>query len=170
VDVDRRWVVKPLIDRGATFSDCRTYRYNLWRLWDDDGPKLNVIGLNPSTADENVDDPTIRRCIGFAMDWGYGGLVMTNLFAFRSTDPKGLTAVADPVGPENDRFLGYWAESGTPLAAWGAHPMAQGRSLDVVRMLHHLELECLGFTKGGAPRHPLYVPKTAPRVRFRMKP
>jgi hypothetical protein len=160
--------VKSLIDRGATFSDCRTYRYNLWRLWDEDGPKLNVIGLNPSTADENVDDPTIRRCIGFAMDWGYGGLVMTNLFAFRSTDPKGLTAVDDPVGPKNDEFLEFWACAGTPLAAWGAHPMAQGRSLDVIRMLHYLEVECLGFTKGGAPRHPLYVPKTTPRVRFKV--
>src|SRR5687768_16866498 len=114
--------------RGARFSACRTYRFELWRIWDEDGPKLNVIGLNPSTADENLDDPTIRRCIGFARDWGFGGLVMTNLFAYRSTDPKGLAAVDDPVGPNNDYHLEIAACSGTPLAAWGAHPLARERA------------------------------------------
>jgi hypothetical protein len=155
-----------LMDRSAVFSDCRTYRYSLWRIWDEDGPKLNVIGLNPSVADENLDDPTIRRCIGFARDWGYGGLVMTNLFAYRSTDPRGLLAVDDPVGPENDDILEFWACAGTPLAAWGAHPMARARSVQAMRMLSYLEFECLGLTKDGSPRHPLYVPKVTPRVRF----
>lgn len=154
------------MDRGATFSDCRAYRYVLWRIWSEDSPYLNVIGLNPSTADETVDDPTIRRCIGFARDWGFGGLVMTNLFAFRSTDPKGLTTVADPVGPKNDGFLDYWAASGTPLAAWGAHPLAQQRAADVMRFIGDFEVECLGLTKGGAPRHPLYVPKVTQRIRY----
>ena len=145
-------------ERGATFSACRAYRYSLWRVWDEDGPTLCVIGLNPSTANETADDPTIRRCIGFARAWGYGRLVMTNLFACRSTDPKGLLAVADPVGPENDDVLELAAGYGGVLAAWGAHPIAKARAAEVLRLLGWREIECLGLTKGGAPRHPLYVP------------
>jgi hypothetical protein len=160
--------VKALEDRGAMFSDCRTYRYTLWRMWDEDGPKLNVIGLNPSVADETVDDPTIRRCIGFAKSWGYGGLVMTNLFAYRSTDPKGLLTVDDPVGPKNDDILEFWARAGIPLLAWGAHPLAGTRAKRLLKKLEYLELSCLGLTKSGAPRHPLYVPKTQPPVAFEM--
>jgi hypothetical protein len=157
-------------DRGAQFSECRTYRYTLWRIWDEDGPHLNVIGLNPSTADETSDDPTSRRCIGFARAWGYGGLVMTNLFAFRSTDPAGLTTVADPIGPMNDHHLEISACSGTPLAAWGAHPIARARGAEIMRRLHDLDVQCLGLTKSGAPRHPLYVPRTTQPISFEVKP
>lgn len=146
---------------GARFSDCRAYRYTLWRVWDDEGPMLNVIGLNPSTADENVNDPTIRRCIDFGKRWGFGGLVMTNLFAYRSTDPHGLTTVADPVGPENDTTLKVQAyEAAYVIAAWGAHPLAVARSEAVKPLLARYHVMCLGTTKDGAPRHPLYLPKT----------
>lgn len=154
------------IEKGAEFSPCRTYRYRLWRVWDENGPTLNVIGLNPSTADETHDDPTIRRCIRFAQNWGYGALVMTNLFAYRSTDPNGLLTVADPIGPENDRTLEYQACSGTPLAAWGAHPMARARGAEVIKRLSYLEIECLGTTKDGYPRHPLYVRADTPPVPY----
>lgn len=150
------------IERSADFSPCRAYRYRLIRRWAD-APMLNVIGLNPSTADETVDDPTIRRCIGFARSWGYGGLVMTNLCAFRSTDPQGLIAAEAPCGPMNDAWIRQEATaSGLVLAAWGAHPVAihQGRRVrgDV---LSDVILHCLGTTKFGAPRHPLYMPKIA---------
>lgn len=151
---------------GAQFSPCRTYRYKLWRVWDEEGPTLNVIGLNPSTADEGIDDPTIRRCMGFARDWSYGSLVMTNLFAFRSTDPKVLLSVGDPVGPDNDRVLEVSACSGRLLAAWGAHPLAKARGLDVMRRLSHLDIICLGRTRDGSPRHPLYVPKATHAVMY----
>lgn len=154
-------------ERGAVFSPCRTYRYKLWREWDEDGPSLNVIGLNPSTADEMADDPTIRRCIGFAKAWGYGSLVMTNLFAFRSTDPRGLLSVVDPVGPDNDQTLYIEAcSSGQTIAAWGAHPLAVDRSAHVRRLLARQFVESLGLTKSGAPKHPLYLPKTTVPQRF----
>lgn len=149
-----------LMQRGARFSDCRTYRYLLWRVWDDEGPTLNVIGLNPSTADENADDPTIRRCIDFGKRWGFGGLKMTNLFAYRSTDPRGLLAVDDPVGPDNNVTLKVQAyDAAYVIAAWGAHPLAMARAKAVRPFLERYHVMCLGTTKDGAPRHPLYLPK-----------
>lgn len=154
------------MERGATFSHCRAYRYRLWRTWDEDGPTLNVIGLNPSTADEQADDPTIRRCIRFAQDWGYGSLLMTNLFAYRSTDPKGLLSVADPIGPENDAHLTRAAYGGV-LAAWGAHPLAHERGRHVLSMLNWREVECLGTTKNGSPKHPLYIAANTVPVVYR---
>lgn len=118
------------------------------------------IGLNPSTADETKDDPTVRRCIGFAKRWGYGGIYMLNLFAFRSTDPKKLLEVPNPYGPENSQFLRMYAESaGVIVAAWGAFPLARERGRFVEGIVTH-PLYCLGTTKSGAPRHPLYVPYT----------
>ena len=115
--------------------------------------------LNPSTADANRDDPTIRRCIDFAQRWGYGGLLVGNLFAYRSTDPKGLLAADDPVGPENDRHLAHLAEScNIVVAAWGAvsRPDHLRRATEVREIVGH-KLYCLGMTTSGQPRHPLYV-------------
>jgi len=86
---------------GATFSTDRVYRYALWRVWDAALPSFVVIGLNPSTADETENDPTIRRCIGFAKREGCGGLVMLNLFAVRATDPRVMMAHPEPIGPDN---------------------------------------------------------------------
>jgi len=116
------------------------------------------IGLNPSTADEKTDDPTIRRCIGFASDWGYGGLCMTNLFALRATDPHVMMKHSEPVGFENDKYvLELSKQAGIVIAAWGTKGVFQHRDETVCAMVANLK--CLGLTKAGHPRHPLYLPK-----------
>ena len=141
---------------GAEFSECRTYRYALWRIWGV-GPCAMFIGLNPSTADENTNDPTIRRCIRFATDWGFGGLYMLNLFAYRSTDPKVLVSMGDPIGPKNSEALAYYrTKCELIVAAWGAHKLASRRGRSVCGIICR-RLDCLGTTKDGSPRHPLYV-------------
>lgn len=148
-----------LFETDATFSPCRTWRYMLTRCWATHLPILAVIGLNPSTADETRDDPTIRRIRGFAELWGYGGLHMLNLFALRSTDPRGLRAVADPVGPENDAVIVYGTAVGDVLCCWGTHGFYMGRDQSVLRLLRPFSrrLLHLGLTKDGHPKHPLYL-------------
>lgn len=144
-------------ERGAALSTCRRYRYELWRRWDESKPYAMFIGLNPSTADEVVDDPTVRRCIRFARDWGYGALCMANLFAYRATRPADLLAQDDPVGPENDAYLQRLAaEAGVVIAAWGVHGTHGGRHNAVRAMLPRLHY--LRLTKNGLPGHPLYLP------------
>lgn len=144
---------------GAVFSACRTWRYTLTREVGTSETTLMVIGLNPSTADETQDDPTIRRCIGFARSWGAGRLVMTNLFAFRATDPDEMMRASDPVGPDNDEHLCREAlAADLILAAWGAGGSYMYRDSKVRLMLGARPMSALGFTKSGAPRHPLYVP------------
>lgn len=144
------------IETGAQFSSCRTYRYALWRTWDKSCGHAMFVGLNPSTADETVDDPTIRRCVGFARSWGYGGIYMLNLFAFRATDPKVMKAASDPIGPENNEILIMYSHSaGIVVAAWGVHGRhmeRDGWACDWLPQLHHL-----GLTKDMHPRHPLYL-------------
>lgn len=142
---------------SAGFSDDRVYRYWLTRTWDDATPPLVVIGLNPSTADETQDDPTIRRCIGYARAWGHGGLVMLNLFAFRATDPRDMKRAFDPVGRANDATLRVATEGRRVLCAWGAHGTYIDRASVVCEMLATRELVCLGTTKDGQPKHPLYL-------------
>lgn len=145
--------------RQTIFSPCRTYRYALWREWIGGQGYAMFVGLNPSTADETTDDPTIRRCIAFAKAWGYAGLCMTNLFAFRATDPVDMKAAADPVGPENDKhLLDLAAGAGVIVAAWGANGTHQGRAAEVRKLLP--ALHCLSLTKDGHPGHPLYLRKT----------
>lgn len=144
---------------GATFSSCRRYRYALWRHWDWQGYANCVafIGLNPSTADETADDPTIRRCIGFAKAWGYGGLYMLNLFAFRATLPDDMKREPDPVGPENDEQLSYYqTHVGKVIAAWGKHGAHRGRQIDVTKVFRG-PVYCLGTNGDGSPKHPLYL-------------
>jgi hypothetical protein len=156
--------------RSANFSSCRTWRYALWRRWDEDGCDYAMfIGLNPSTADETNDDPTIRRCIGYAKAWGYSGLCMTNLFAYRATNPQDMFDSAQAgipvVGADNDQWLRDCAErAGIVVAAWGAHGTFLGRAAEVIAMLPNLHY--LRLTKGGAPGHPLYLPKTLTPVRM----
>ena len=141
---------------SAVFSPCRTWRYELRRVWDESLPFVAFVGLNPSTADETTDDPTIRRCIAFAKRWGYGGLVMVNLFAFRATDPRDMRAAPSPIGPDNDATLRrVAAEAQLVVAAWGTGGRYFNRDFRVRRLLG--PLMALGFTKEGAPRHPLYV-------------
>ena len=153
------------ITSGATFSDDGIYRYRLWREWDADLPSCLFIMLNPSTADATQNDPTIRRCIDYARRWGFGRLEVGNLFALRSTDPKVLYAAHDPVGPDNDDALMEMREGANlTVCAWGVHGHHRDRGDTVATMLSHFRppsLHCLGQTKGGAPRHPLYMPKTA---------
>ena len=151
---------------SASFSRCKKYRYTLSRTWDSKLPKIMFVGLNPSTADAEVDDPTVRRCVRFARDWGFGGLVLTNLFAFRSTDPKRLKAVADPVGPKNDLAIRKACESvDCVVVAWGVHGTLSDRDREVLAMLE--SPNCLGVTNSGAPRHPLYLAACTPRRRYR---
>jgi hypothetical protein len=110
--------------RETTFSACRAYRYVLWREFGgllDDSRYVMFIGLNPSTADETNDDPTVRRCIGYTSAWGYGALCMTNLFALRATDPALMLKADDPVGPDNDTHLVEFARGADVIvAAWGS--------------------------------------------------
>ncbi|MFW5815779.1 MAG: DUF1643 domain-containing protein [Wenzhouxiangella sp.] len=155
---------------GANFSRCRRFRYALWRRWDAAGPRLMIVGLNPSTADAKRDDPTIRRCTRFARDWGYGSLVVTNLFAFRATDPAELKAVADPVGPRNDHWIRRMAaRSDIIVAAWGNHGSWLGRSEHVCRMLSG-RLYCLRLTAAGQPAHPLYLPANLKPIEWSVDP
>lgn len=154
---------------GAEFSVCRTWRYALWRKWNDQNRKSCMfIGLNPSTADETADDPTIRRCIRFARDWGCGALYMLNLFGYRATDPKVMMRAGDPIGAGNDAAIVQYAERCSMIvAAWGIHGHLAGRDDHVRRLLrqNEFELRCLGKTKDGFPKHPLYVPaSTLPQV------
>jgi hypothetical protein len=146
----------------AAFSGCLTYRYTLERGWRDGGlgRYLNFLMLNPSTADEIRLDPTVTRCVGYARRWGYDGLVVTNIFALRSTDPRRLREVEDPVGPHNDEHIQRVAKlAALVVCAWGTHGAFLDRGRRVVEMLTASEntLHCLGVTKDGHPRHPLYL-------------
>lgn len=143
---------------GALFSQCEKFRYILWRWWDDSGPSHHVmfVGLNPSTADETNDDPTIRRCIRFSKDWGYGGLVMMNAFAFRATDPKVMKSQENPLGPLNMASLKEQGiQASLVIAAWGAH-CPEGHERKVLETIGR-DVHCLGKTKAGRPKHPLYL-------------
>ena len=139
----------------ATLSRDRRYRYGLWRTWDDSKAIVMFIGLNPSTADESTDDPTLIRCINYPKAWGYGGVCMANLFAFRATDPDAMKAAADPVGAQNNRWLKKLAsEAGRVVAAWGNDGSYLGRAEKVVGFIP--DLYCLKLNKSGEPAHPLY--------------
>lgn len=148
------------MERSATFSPCRKYRYTLWRTWVDlfESGYAMFIGLNPSTADEIEDDPTVRRCIRYARDWGYSGLCMMNLFAFRATLPADMKAAQDPVGPNNERFLIDMSKyAGIVVAVWGVNGSYLGQDSRVQKMIPNLSH--LKLTKNGFPGHPLYLPK-----------
>jgi hypothetical protein len=158
-----------MIDKGAQFSPCRAYRYRLWRVWSEIEPTIAFVLLNPSTADEEKDDPTIRRCIDFARSWGYGGIVIANLFAWRATAPSTLYTLDDPVGLDNDGHLCNIAETVPVIVcAWGVHGKLYGRGAEVLKLLESWKhrLRCLGVTKDGMPRHPLYLGKTTGLERF----
>lgn len=168
-------------DRECVFSPCRRYRYTLWRKWITQSDFLNArdhlldgvpvpespyavfIGLNPSTADERQDDPTIRRCIDFASRWQFGEFCMLNLFAWRDTKPERMKAVPEPIGPENDRWIEEIAKgAGIVVAAWGKHGSHLGRAAAVERLLLHagVRLHELRRNGDGSPEHPLYIPAT----------
>lgn len=153
---------------AAVISDCGRYRYELIRRWGAD-PMLEFVMLNPSTADAEVDDPTIRRCIGFARLWGYGGIVVRNLYAYRATDPEVLVNVDDPIGPKNRAYLGNNIAHCT-IVAWGANPAAvgwwNGYPYNITAALKRPRLYCLGVNSNGSPKHPLYVPSSRTPLRW----
>lgn len=158
----RRWgCAVGEVTKSATLSPCGLYRYRLGRFWDNTKRRVAFVMLNPSTADASEDDPTIRRCMGFAKQWGAGGIEVVNLFAFRSTDPHLLWTQPDPVGPDNNHHV-RMVVSGVSrvVVAWGAGAKGgEVRVGEVMELLIGVNAQplCLGRTKDGFPRHPLYV-------------
>ncbi|MCA9117393.1 MAG: DUF1643 domain-containing protein [Planctomycetaceae bacterium] len=145
--------------RTCAFSRCRTYRYRLEIHWSD-GPCINWLMLNPSTADEVANDPTVERCERRSRAWGYGRMIVTNLFGLRATDPAWLRKVEDPVGPRNNHHIIKAAlEADQVMVAWGNHGRIGGRSAKVCRLLErkNLDLHTLRVSKTGEPAHPLYL-------------
>ena len=159
-----------LFRSGAVISPCGSYRYNLWRCWDADLPMMVWVMLNPSTADASEDDPTIRRCIGFAKREGCGGIVVRNVFALRATDPSELLNHPNPFGPENDAYLldaRGKARSTILVLGWGNRVRDKRLQAYYVRAEAWLtirEPRCFGITKSGDPRHPLYLRNDAPMI------
>lgn len=159
-----------MLESKASFSEDRRYRFTLYRRWAEDGHEILFIGLNPSTADEAQNDATVRRCINFAKSWGYAGIWLGNLFAFRSTDVRELYThriyeVYDPVGRGNDLALQGMAERCAKVVyAWGNHGRLLSRGREVHLMLGRAW--CFGINKTGQPTHPLYQPNNARLVPF----
>ncbi|WP_299371434.1 DUF1643 domain-containing protein [uncultured Tateyamaria sp.] len=147
----------------AIYSDCERYRYSLTRIWDPDGPRVNFVMLNPSTATEVQNDPTVERCERRARTLGFGSFAVTNIFAWRDTDPKAMRAAPDPIGPGNDAAIhdrAAWADQ--VIAAWGTHGAHLNRGHAVSTLLRDTgkPLFHLGLSKAGHPKHPLYLPYT----------
>jgi hypothetical protein len=159
-----------LVEKHANISPSGYYRYSLRRTWDREGPSMAFVMLNPSTADAFVDDPTIRRCMGFARREKMGGITVVNLFAGRATKPEDLFKMWDSVGPQNETTWHIWLYAARPkiVCAWGAEPkaMEQAKKFRAWADGHNLALWCLGKTKDGHPRHPLYLKNDAPLEPF----
>ena len=144
----------------AIYSPCENYRYSLTRTWDGDGQKVLFVMLNPSTATEVQNDPTVERCERRARALGYGAFRVCNIFAYRATDPKVMRAQSDPVGPANDTAISeaaVWAD--TVLCAWGTHGehKARGSQVELLLRATGKPLFHLGLSKAGHPKHPLYI-------------
>jgi hypothetical protein len=156
------------LERDAVISDCGKYRYLLRRTWDHDKPQALIIMLNPSTADAETDDATIRSCIRLTKAAGYGSFEVVNLYGLRATDPKELFAAYAPIGPRNEIItVAAIGRCDTAICAWGAHRMAVGQYLlDRIRCWRTAAY-CWGVTKSGAPRHPLYVKTGTPLEVYR---
>lgn len=155
------------MEKGATISACGKFRYSLWRRWAE-GPLMVFVMLNPSTADSEQDDPTIRKCIGFSKRHGYAGILVVNLFAYRATNPRDLyragPLLASAIGPANDANIQQAARmsfrDGSPVVlAWGAHARGLNRAQDVLTLLRceYAGLFTLALTADGVPRHPLML-------------
>jgi len=153
---------------GAVFTDERTHRLYLWRRWDKERPWVMFIGLNPSTADERLNDPTVRRCVGFAANWGYGGIFMCNVFTLVSTDPKKLNGEVPIARGASLAMRVIRGRCGKALAGWGnlINQVIEGEE-QVERIKRELSpLHCLGLTKLGHPKHPLYLPYSVELTTF----
>lgn len=156
------------IDSRAGYSPCLLYRYFLVRRWGErratKSERIAFIGLNPSTATEVVNDPTVRRCIGYARDWGFREFVMLNVFAYRATDPRRMKQVPEPIGPETDAQIRLWTRKcRLVIACWGTHAVHLDRHREILQNLQRwgISPQCLGRTKSGLPRHPLYLRRDA---------
>lgn len=157
------------VDGRAVFSPCLRYRYVLARRWDASLPVCAWLMLNPSTADADRDDPTVRRCRRLADAWGFGAIEVINIFAWRSTDPAGLRRTDDPVGPRNDPWIRRVAKRcDTLVCAWGEHGQLKNRDRRVLNLLHQTGVApfSLGENASGRPKHPLYTPKTVKPIRL----
>ncbi len=145
----------------AVYSDCERYRYSLTRVWQPEGRRVAFIMLNPSTATEVQNDPTIERCEQRARRLGFGGFEVVNIFALRATDPRDMRAASAPEGAENGFFLEKAAaDADMVIAAWGVHGAHRDHGPQTATLLHTkgYALHHLGLTKHGHPRHPLYLP------------
>lgn len=163
-------LLDPLYDQlpgyPCAWSPCESYRYTLWRVWGPNPSKIFMcVGLNPSTADEVQNDPTIRRVISFAQREGCDALLMANAFAFRAKDPDDMKSSADPIGPENDKWLQECSKMASiVVAAWGVHGGFMKRNDTIRKLLPNLM--CFGKTKHGHPKHPLYLAADTPLQSF----
>lgn len=168
---------KPEVVQTAELSECGMYRYMLARLWNEKAGTVNFIMLNPSTADHRVDDLTIRRCVGFAKSWGFGELVVTNLYPFRATDPRAMKSAANRRGPVdvrghrrlNDMHIARWAaHASLVVCAWGNHAESNVArdALILLRSIGKLP-HVLRLSKGGNPSHPLYLPSSLSPIAWR---
>ena len=167
-----------LQEQGAHFSKCRSYRYRLWRIWDKEKPFVLFICLNPSTANEYVDDPTIRRCVGFAKRWDYGGAVMMNLFAFCATDPVQLYKADKPIVGEvnNEQIFEQCEKAGIIVTAWGngGNYLCKTTAIRANTLLGCLlnvetfkdKIFHLALNKTGQPKHPLYMNKNTKLIKY----
>lgn len=159
----------PLVQSTSGAVICGPYRYLLWREWHPDRPGLLWIMLNPSTANETEEDPTLRRCMTFSRAWSYGKLEVVNLYAWRTPSPSDLACVPSPIGSENDCYIQKAAlRAARIIVAWGAHPIAQERARQVLALLNQ-PVWCLGTTRAGHPRHPLYLRREAEPCPFEPK-
>jgi hypothetical protein len=155
---------------GATFSRCRRWRYLLWRRWDEAKPAANFLMLNPSTADEFQLDPSCTRARNYAERWGFGAVIITNIFGWRSTDPAQLRLVKNPVGRGNDRAILKAAhEAKLVVCAWGNHGLHLSRSQRVIALLREqrIPLNFLKMNEQGEPAHPLYLPGSLKPTRWK---
>jgi len=154
--------------KGADISECGAYRYSLSRRWGL-GRSVTFIGLNPSTADAEIDDPTVKRWMGFAKAWGYDAMLVANLFAFRATSPKDMQKADEPIGPDNNVWIQACAEAGSQtVVCWGKPGSFQYRDVAVTALLKEAghDLWCFGTNADDSPKHPLYLPKGMRLVRY----
>lgn len=164
------------VNSGAIVSKDGAYRYKLERTWDPELPTAVWVMLNPSIADANTDDPTIRKCVGFSRMWGLGGITVVNLYAARATDPGELADFEDPVGFFNDGHIAkvVQAATGPIIAAWGSHarkaPRFWARVNKVINMpeLETRQLDCVGVNRDRTPSHPLMLAYSSPRLPWRL--
>lgn len=161
------WPLPAGVSGFAMFDSTGEYRYWLSRQWDEGFGIVSFVGLNPSTAESDVDDPTVRKCYTWARKWGFEKMVMLNLYAYRATSPEEMHKAADPIGPDNDDVLHQAAtESNMIVAAWGAGASKE-RADQVLPLIRSSvsDLVCMGLNQDGSPKHPLYLAaKTQPVV------